>query len=76
MALVLKGGIGGGDIKVMTLVAFLLGWDFYYASIIMLAMTLIIAFYGIIKGKGLWFSVPYIPFISIGYLGALIFKMI
>lgn len=68
VVLLFKGGIGGGDIKVMTVIAFTLGWDFYFACEVMLVLTLITALYGVVKGNGIKFEVPYIPYICVGYI--------
>lgn len=67
-SLITEGSIGGGDIKLLTALAFFLGKDFSVLALpmfILLAGTLI---YGLIKGKGLKYSVPLVPYVFVSYL--------
>jgi len=68
LAVVSNGGIGGGDIKLFSVVAFLMGYDLYLLALpmaVLMAGTLI--FYVATK-RGLWWSVPFAPYIFISFL--------
>ncbi|WP_213974971.1 prepilin peptidase [Tepidanaerobacter acetatoxydans] len=68
LAVVSNGGIGGGDIKLFSAVAFLMGNDLYllaFPMAVFMAGTLI--FCAAAK-KGLWCSVPFVPYIFVSFL--------
>lgn len=74
-SLITEGGIGGGDIKLLTALAFFMGKDFSilaFPMFILLAASLI---YGLIKGKGLNYSVPLVPYIFASYLFYLLLEV-
>ncbi|MEM1502313.1 prepilin peptidase [Domibacillus sp. 8LH] len=69
-AMLSKGGIGGGDIKLFALLGFILGFKlillaFFLACFFGAVISLILLFFGIIKRKE---PVPFAPFISMGTL--------
>jgi len=67
-SIIFEGSIGGGDIKLLTALAFFMGKDFSVLALpmfVLLAGTLI---YGLIKGKGVKYSVPLVPYVFVSYL--------
>lgn len=70
IALASKGGMGGGDIKLMAALGFITGWP-YVLVLFMLSFilgALAGGFLLIIKKKTLKDSLPFAPFLSIGFL--------
>ncbi|MFT8349079.1 prepilin peptidase [Clostridium saccharoperbutylacetonicum] len=70
MSIVLKGSMGGGDIKLMAAAGAFLGWKhivvaFFIASVIGSLISIILIISNKIKGKDM---IPYGPFLSIGIL--------
>lgn len=68
LAVITNGGIGGGDIKLFSAVAFLMGHDLYLLALpmaVMMAGTLI---YCLAARKGLWCSAPFVPYIFISFI--------
>jgi len=70
IALASKGGMGGGDIKLMAVLGFITGWP--YVLILFMLSFILGALAGgfllIIKKKALKDSLPFAPFLSIGFL--------
>lgn len=67
-AVITDGGIGGGDIKLMSVLAFALGEDFFLLAVPMAISMIITIIYGLLKGKGINFSVPFVPYIFLSFL--------
>lgn len=67
-AVITDGGIGGGDIKLMSVLAFALGEDFFLMVIPMIVFMIITLFYGLLRGKGINFAVPFVPYIFLSFL--------
>ncbi|AHF09657.1 MULTISPECIES: A24 family peptidase [Dehalobacter] len=70
-----RGGIGGGDIKLMAAAGFFLGWKLTFWA--MLVGSIIGGVFGVIilvSGKGqLKTAIPYGPFLVIGIIGSILF---
>ncbi len=70
-----RGGIGGGDIKLMAAAGFFLGWKLTLWA--MLVGSIIGGVFGVIilaSGKGqLKTAIPYGPFLVIGIIGSILF---
>jgi len=75
IAVVSKGGMGGGDIKLMAMVGALMGWKAVLLTIFLGSLTG--AFFGIIlmatQGKGRKTKIPFGPFLALGTLITLFF---
>ncbi len=75
IAVISKGGMGGGDIKMMTMVGAALGWKSVFMTIFMGSLTGSI--YGIAliiaKGKGRKTKIPFGPFLSIGAIVTILY---
>lgn len=70
IAIISKGGIGGGDIKLLALLGFILGFKmillaFFLACFFGSVISLILLFFGMIRKKE---PIPFAPFISLGTL--------
>lgn len=63
-----NGGVGGGDIKLFSVVAFLLGYDLYLLALPMTVLMVVTILYCFVTKKGLWYSVPFAPYIFISFL--------
>lgn len=68
LAVITDGGIGGGDIKLFSVVAFLLGHDLYLLALPMAVMMGGTLIYCLAKRKGFWCSVPFAPYIFISFI--------
>ncbi|WP_422445344.1 prepilin peptidase [Thermoanaerobacterium sp. DL9XJH110] len=68
LAVVTNGGVGGGDIKLFSVVAFLLGNDLYLLALPMAILMAGTTLYCLITKKGLRYSVPFAPYIFISFL--------
>ena len=70
IAVISKGGMGGGDIKLFALLGFVLGsklvlLSFFLSCFLVAVISLILLYFGIIKkGK----PIPFAPFVSLGTL--------
>jgi len=60
--------IGGGDIKLLTVLAFFMGKDFSILALPMFILLVTTLIYGLIKRKGLKYSVPLVPYVFVSYL--------
>lgn len=67
-AVITDGGIGGGDIKLMSVIAFAMGENFFLLIVPISIFMIITLIYGLLKGKGIKFAVPFVPYIFISYL--------
>lgn len=72
LTVITDGGIGGGDIKLLSVLAFVMEEDFFLVTLFMAAMMIIVFIYSLLNGKGLKFAVPLVPFIFISYISYLI----
>lgn len=63
-----RGGIGGGDIKLLTALSFFMGSKLY-EMIFFMALVMAVGFIGVlIKEKRLNAEVPMVPYIFLGYV--------
>ena len=67
-SLIAEGSVGGGDIKLLTALAFFMGKDFSMLAFPMFILLVSTLIYGLIKGKGLKYSVPLVPYVFVSYL--------
>lgn len=74
MAVITNGGIGGGDIKLVSVVAFMMGYDIALIALPLAIMMIITMIYCIIAKKGIKYSVPFIPYVFISYIMVVIYK--
>lgn len=68
VAVVADGSIGGGDIKLMSVLAFLLGRDFFLLALPMVGLMTATLVYALVTGKGLRYSVPLVPYLFVSFL--------
>lgn len=76
MAVITNGGIGGGDIKLVSAMAFIMGYDMALMALPLALMMIITTIYCIITKKGIKYSVPFIPYVFISYIMMLICKSV
>ncbi|WP_223814590.1 prepilin peptidase [Thermoanaerobacterium thermosaccharolyticum] len=69
-----EGCIGGGDIKLLTVMSFFMGNDFSMLALPMFVLLIFSLIYGILKGKGLRYSVPLVPYVFLSYIFYLILE--
>ncbi|MBE3592222.1 MAG: prepilin peptidase [Thermoanaerobacter sp.] len=67
-SIIFEGSIGGGDIKLLTVLAFFMGKDFSMLALPMFILLIATLIYGLIKRKGLKYSVPLVPYVFVSYL--------
>lgn len=65
--------IGGGDIRLLTVIAFLLGDSFTMFLLMMFPFLLLGFLVGVITYRTFWFSVPLVPYIFLGFTGWYLF---
>lgn len=65
--------IGGGDIRLLTVIAFLLGDSFTMFLLMMFPFLLLGFLIGVIIYRTFWFSVPLVPYIFLGFTGWYLF---
>lgn len=68
LAVITEGGIGGGDIKLMSVLAFVMGEDFFLLLLPLGFFMILTLIHCLITGKGIKFSVPFVPYMFISYL--------
>ncbi len=70
VAMLSRGGMGGGDIKMMAMVGALMGWKSVFLTTFLgsLAGSLIGVFLIIFKGRGRKTKIPFGPFLALGAL--------
>jgi leader peptidase (prepilin peptidase)/N-methyltransferase len=75
IAVISRGGMGGGDIKMMAMVGSFMGWKAVLLTTFIgsLSGTLVGVFLMIFKGKGRKSKVPFGPFLSLGTLVTLFY---
>lgn len=75
VAVLSRGGMGGGDIKMMAMVGALMGWKSVFLTTFLgsLAGSLIGVFLMIFKGRGRKTKIPFGPFLALGTLVTLFF---
>ncbi|HEY5649239.1 MAG TPA: prepilin peptidase, partial [Nitrospiria bacterium] len=73
VAVLSRGGMGGGDIKLIAMIGAFLGWKATLLTILLGALTgsVVGMFLMIFRGKDRKFPVPFGPFLSLGALTAL-----
>jgi leader peptidase (prepilin peptidase)/N-methyltransferase len=74
IAAVTDGGLGGGDVKLLTALAFFLGEDFLLFAWFLAPLLTVILVYALITKKGLRFSVPLVPFMFAALLCTAVFR--
>ncbi|WP_318261418.1 A24 family peptidase [Thermoanaerobacter ethanolicus] len=67
-SIIFEGSIGGGDIKLLTALAFFMGKNFSMLALPMFILLVATLIYGLIKRKGLKYSVPLVPYVFVSYL--------
>jgi leader peptidase (prepilin peptidase)/N-methyltransferase len=74
IAIVSRGGMGGGDIKLTAMIGAFLGWQGVFVTIFLAALSGAVSglFLMIIKKKGRKDALPFGPFLAIGALLALL----
>jgi len=75
VAVLSKGGMGGGDIKMMAMVGGLLGWKAVFLTTFVGSVvgSLFGIFLMVLKGKGRKAKIPFGPFLALGALVSLFF---
>ena len=75
IAILSKGGMGGGDIKMMAMVGALMGWKSVILTTFLGSLTgaIVGIFLMIFKGKGRKTKIPFGPFLALGVLITLFF---
>lgn len=59
--------IGGGDVKLLSVLAFLMGIRFYEFFVLMFVFMTIGFIAGVFKNKNIWFSIPLVPYIFLSF---------
>ncbi len=74
VAIVSKGGMGGGDIKLIAMIGAFLGWQDVFVTIFLAALSGAVSglFLIIVKKKGRKDALPFGPFLALGALFALL----
>lgn len=67
-SLIAEGSVGGGDIKLLTALAIFMGKDFSMLAFPLFILLVVTLIYGLIKRKGLKYSIPLVPYIFVSYL--------
>jgi len=75
IAVISKGGMGGGDIKMMAMIGALMGWKSVFLTIFLASLTGAVfgIFLMITRGKGRKTKIPFGPFLALGALITLFF---
>jgi leader peptidase (prepilin peptidase)/N-methyltransferase len=75
VALLSRGGMGGGDIKMMAMVGGLMGWKAVLLTTFLGSLTgsLVGIFLMVAKGKGRKAKIPFGPFLALGAIATLFF---
>ncbi len=75
IALISRGGMGGGDIKMMAKVGAFMGWKAIFLTTFIgsLSGSLVGIFLMVAKGKGRKSKIPFGPFLALGALATLFF---
>jgi leader peptidase (prepilin peptidase)/N-methyltransferase len=75
IAIISKGGMGGGDIKLMSMIGSFMGWKSVLMTTFIGSLTgaIVGIFLMLFKGKGRKTKIPFGPFLSLGALITLLF---
>lgn len=75
IALISKGGMGGGDIKLMAMIGSFMGWKSVLLTTFIGSLTgaIVGIFLILFKGKGRKTKIPFGPFLSLGAITTLLF---
>jgi leader peptidase (prepilin peptidase)/N-methyltransferase len=75
IAILSRGGMGGGDVKMMAMVGSFMGWEGVFLTTLVGSLTGSLIGIGLIifKGKGRKTKIPFGPFLALGSLVALFF---
>jgi leader peptidase (prepilin peptidase)/N-methyltransferase len=75
IAILSKGGMGGGDVKMMAMVGSFMGWKGVFLTTLVGSLTGSLIGIGLIifKGNGRKTKIPFGPFLALGSLVALFF---
>ena len=75
VAVLSRGGMGGGDIKMMAMVGAFLGWKAVLLTTLLgsLSGSIVGLFLMAVKGKGRKYKIPFGPFLALGTLVSLFF---
>jgi leader peptidase (prepilin peptidase)/N-methyltransferase len=68
LAVVTDGGIGGGDIKLMSVIAFMMGEDFFLLVLPLGFFMVLTLIYCLMTGKDIRYSVPFVPYMFVSFL--------
>lgn len=68
VALVTNEGFGGGDIKLISVLALYLGQDLFLLALPMAILLLATLIWALVARKGWRYSVPFVPYIFVSYL--------
>ncbi|WP_281054647.1 prepilin peptidase [Thermosediminibacter oceani] len=68
VAIAASGSIGGGDIKLISVLAFLMGRDFFLITLSLAGLMLATLIYALVTGKGLRYSIPLVPYLFLSFL--------
>jgi leader peptidase (prepilin peptidase)/N-methyltransferase len=68
LAVITDGGIGGGDIKLFSVIAFLTGSNLYLLTLPMTVLIIGTLIYFLVAKKDLWGLVPFVPYIFVSFL--------
>ncbi len=76
IAVVSRGGMGGGDIKLIAMIGSFLGWTNVIITIVLSSFigSIIGIFMMVLLGKGRKYPIPFGPFLAIGSIISLFFK--
>lgn len=76
VAVISRGGMGGGDIKLIAMIGAFLGWQNVLLTIFVGALvgSLVGIFLMIFQGKGRKYAVPFGPFLALGAMVSLLWK--
>jgi leader peptidase (prepilin peptidase)/N-methyltransferase len=76
IAVVSRGGMGGGDIKLIAMIGAFLGWQNVLMTIFVgaLAGSVVGIFLMIFRGKGRKYAVPFGPFLALGAVVSLLWN--
>lgn len=74
LAVITNGGVGGGDIKLMSVMAFMMGFNVTFLVLPLAVMMVLTAIYCITTRKGLKYTVPLAPYIFLSYITLLVLE--
>ena len=74
LAVITNGGVGGGDIKLMSAMAFMMGFNVTFLVLPLAVMMVLTAIYCITTRKGLKYTVPLAPYIFLSSITLLVLE--